>query len=282
MTGKNPRTEAPTIENSFTIDASVEAVWKALADADELTRWFPMEAHVTPGPGGSISMAWRETYQGEGRIKIWEPNRRLSYSFPQPDGADTASVPPTMVDFQLEGRGGKTHLRMVHSGFGGHEGWKNEYDGIRRGWDFELRGLRHYLEHHPGKPREVVWARAQIGVPLEEAWSRLFGPDGFLKEGKLEKPGEGDRYEIQAATGDRFEGIVHIYGPPKDFCATVDNMNMAFLRFRLDPAGAGGSGAESDRFEVNLWLSTYGIPKEQVLAIEGRWNDLLGKLFPES
>ena len=59
-------------------------------------------------------------------------------------------------------------------------------------------------------------------------------------------------------------------------------MNMAFLRFRLDPFGACGSDADQGRYEINLWLSTYGLPKDQVQAFEGRWNDLLGKLFPKS
>ena len=45
-----------TIEKELEIDAPIEAVWKALTDAEELTNWFPLEARVKPGVGGSI---WR-------------------------------------------------------------------------------------------------------------------------------------------------------------------------------------------------------------------------------
>ena len=35
-----------------------DIVWKALAEAEELARWFPLEARVTPGVGGSIWLSW--------------------------------------------------------------------------------------------------------------------------------------------------------------------------------------------------------------------------------
>lgn len=33
-------------------------VWRALTEAEELTRWFPLQARVTPGEGGEIWMSW--------------------------------------------------------------------------------------------------------------------------------------------------------------------------------------------------------------------------------
>lgn len=41
------------IEKEIEINAPLEDVWKALTDANELARWFPLEARVTPGPGGT-------------------------------------------------------------------------------------------------------------------------------------------------------------------------------------------------------------------------------------
>ena len=41
-------------EMSIDIEATPEHVWKALTDAAELTRWFPLQARVTPGTGGSM------------------------------------------------------------------------------------------------------------------------------------------------------------------------------------------------------------------------------------
>lgn len=36
------------------IEAPIERVWRALTEAAELERWFPLEARVEPGEGGSI------------------------------------------------------------------------------------------------------------------------------------------------------------------------------------------------------------------------------------
>ena len=52
--------ETRAVEREIEIDAPLAAVWKALTDADELTRWFPLNAGVTPGVGGSVWMSWTE------------------------------------------------------------------------------------------------------------------------------------------------------------------------------------------------------------------------------
>ena len=41
-TGKATRTQ----QHEIVIDAPLEAVWKAITDAEELTRWFVQEASV--------------------------------------------------------------------------------------------------------------------------------------------------------------------------------------------------------------------------------------------
>ncbi|HXJ05862.1 MAG TPA: hypothetical protein VNH65_12235 [Candidatus Acidoferrum sp.] len=39
------------LEKEAVIDGPVEEVWKAPTDANELARWFPLEARVTSGSG---------------------------------------------------------------------------------------------------------------------------------------------------------------------------------------------------------------------------------------
>lgn len=280
-----------TIEMKLEIQAPVEAVWKALTDAEELTRWFPMKATVKPGAGGYIRQSWRDYWEGENPIEIWEPNRRLRLIWPTvaKSGsqleADTAGMEPTSgpggvpvaADFYLEGRGGVTVLRLVHSGFGVGGTWDEMYDGIRRGWNFELRGLRHYLEKHLGTPRLVVWARQALGTSVEEGWKRLMGREGLVREGSLGGKKEGDRYSITTATGDRMEGTVYVLDPPKDLCATVENMNGALLRLRLD----NGCGSQASP-EANFWVSCYGLSQKEVDAFEERVASLLRRLHPEA
>ncbi|MFW6084618.1 MAG: SRPBCC family protein, partial [Gemmatimonadota bacterium] len=76
-TTTNTRSASGRIE----LDASPERVWKALTDAADLVRWFPLEARVEPGEGGSVHMSWKNEYAGTSEILTWEPNERLAISW---------------------------------------------------------------------------------------------------------------------------------------------------------------------------------------------------------
>ena len=55
-------TDTRSATGRIELHASPEAVWKALTDAAELVRWFPLEARVEPGEGGSIFMSWKNEH----------------------------------------------------------------------------------------------------------------------------------------------------------------------------------------------------------------------------
>lgn len=75
MTDEQPKTRS--IVHEIEIDAPIETVWKALTEAEELTRWFSELARVTPGVGGSYWVSWGEGQSGESRVEAWEPGRRI-------------------------------------------------------------------------------------------------------------------------------------------------------------------------------------------------------------
>ncbi|MGH9858845.1 MAG: SRPBCC family protein, partial [Candidatus Acidiferrales bacterium] len=52
----NAPRQTRSVEETIEINAPVEAVWKALTDAEELTRWFPLKAGENPD--GTVWMAW--------------------------------------------------------------------------------------------------------------------------------------------------------------------------------------------------------------------------------
>lgn len=63
---------------SIDIEATPEHVWKALTDAGELTRWFPLQARVTPGTGGRMFWGWDNHWAWESQIEVWELHKRLT------------------------------------------------------------------------------------------------------------------------------------------------------------------------------------------------------------
>jgi len=275
MSKQGEKTGTRSLDTSIEIKAPVEAVWKALTDASELTRWFPPDARVTPEVGGSLWWSWGKEFEWESRIEVWEPQRHLraTYTSPPHAGAGTGQALPLVMDFYLEAAGGQTVLRLVHSGFGATADWDEEYDGVRRGWAVELRCLRHYLEHHQGTPRQLAWTVHPISLPFPEAWAWIMSPAGLLREGSLDGLREGDPYSAVAATGDALEGVVHVLLPPRDFSASVKDLNNALFRIHFE--------AILGLRQIWVWLSAYGLPQKDVDAFGARWQNLVETLFPE-
>ena len=80
------------------------------------------------------------------------------------------------------------------------------YDAFGGGWDFELRGLRHYLEHHAGVPRLVVLARGPRAVPARESWR---SPSGSPRIASAQRGVAdcGARRAVHCATGERPKAV---------------------------------------------------------------------------
>ena len=249
------------VSREIAISASVDAVWNALTDANELTRWFPPEARVEPGAGGSMWRAWQSGEEVEERIDRWEPNTHLRTV------GLTGAWNGIATDYYLTSRGGTTVLRVVSSGFGVDAEWDSLYDAFGGGWDFELRGLRHYLEHHAGTPRQIALVHGRRPATAAQSWRRLLGPGGWMGTLGLSELSAGDRYAAELATGQRISGIAKLWQQPHQFAATVDQFNNAYLR--VDTRCIGDAGAPW------IWLSTYGVPAEDIRIVERTWQATL-------
>lgn len=253
-------TERPTraVAREITIASPVDAVWRALTDADELTRWFPPRARVEPGVSGHLWRAWQSGEEIEERILRWEPNVHL-----QTVGL-VGAWKDIVTDYHLTTTRGRTVLRVVSSGFGLDADWDMLYEAFGGGWDFELCGLRHYLEHHAGTPRLVVFARGSRALSAAESWRRLMSPGGWIGTQGLTSGPERQPYALQLADGRNLSGEVYVWQPPRQFAASVAELNNAYLR--VDTRCLGEVGTPM------IWLSTYGVPAETVRKIERDWQ----------
>ena len=258
-------------DERITIAATAEAVWRALTDLQEMTRWFPLEAGANAD--GTAWMGWRDQFRFSGRVEAAEKERYLRTV---PVFAPGMEPPVKMAtEFYLEAaQGGATTVRVVQSGFLADARWDEEYDGTRRGWQFQMRSLKHYLEQHAGVPRIVAWARKLISVPQDEAWRRVMGPHGI--GANLAAAQVGDTFRFVTSDADAFEGELQMLNPPKDCSGTVVNWNNALLRVQCDHLPLRGYS------DAQLWLATWGVPGARVASLEGRWVAMLDRLFQES
>ena len=265
-----------TFEMFLNIDAPIDAVWRALTEADEITRWFSTSATVEPRPGGTYDISWGGEWNWPMEIADWQPPTRLRLidRSARPfdvDGQPLADAKPVelVLEFTLESQGNRTSLRLVHSGFGTGANWDEEIDGISHGWPVELRILRHYLEHHAGKARQHVWVRATAKTTASRLWEALISPDGVVVDGSVAYLHGGDRARFRLATGDTIDGRVIAAFPPYHLAIAVDNMGGAVLDLQAFEAGG--------RAIAGIVLSSWSATTADIESFERRAQAALGR-----
>ncbi len=145
MAEKKPATRSH--EHEIEIGVPARVVWRALTEPKTLTRWYVEKADVEPRQGGRYRLSWGAEGDGEARIDVWEPNRRLRLVHlpfegapPMPDGC------AIVEDFTLEEEDGTTLLRLVNSGIPETPEWDGFFTGTDSGWDGYFEFLRDMLE----------------------------------------------------------------------------------------------------------------------------------------
>jgi uncharacterized protein YndB with AHSA1/START domain len=207
-TSEKPR--AKVFEHSIHLDAHVAEVWRAISDGEELKRWFPTDARVKPGVGGSVFLSWGPACEGEAPITLWEPGRALGWTQTHP-GDNGAPVQISSQFFiQADPERGGTVLKVVQSGFADGSRWDDMYDSIANGWKFEFKSLRHYLSRHKGESRASLSNPIQAPLSVAQAWRKLAAPPprGLLKRGSLDGYIEGDFFEFTGPDDRVYRGIV--------------------------------------------------------------------------
>ncbi len=252
-----------TIEQHVDLAASPEAVFRALTDAAEITRWFAPDAKVTPGQGGKIWIAWPGGMEGESDIEVWDPPRRVKLRNKVPGETQPSLV---AVDYRIEARkdGGST-LRLVHSGFGAGAEFDREYDETTRGWLTFFGNLRHYLARHGGVPCRQLQLPTMIQASIADAYETLLSRLGVSASGLQ----AGDRFE-GALGGERIFGRVDAALPPYSFGLVVEPWNDAMLRVNFEHCGG----------PLMAWAVVlgYGVADERLDSIEAALKSVLATL----
>jgi uncharacterized protein YndB with AHSA1/START domain len=264
MESREPETRS--IEVTTEIAAPADVVWRALTEAEQLENWFPLNAQVEPGVGGSIRVSWGGASAYGSRITTWEPGRHLQLTDQEAD--PQAGLPlPIVQDYYLEGKGGTTVLRFVHSGFSPDAQWDEMFDTMSSGWAYFFYNLRHYLERHRGVPRAMVWRRQPVsGMPRAEAWPALL--DALDAGGAA---GTGDTVLLPLA-GERLEGEIVQWKPPVHLAARIPDLNDALLFVEFE--------SSAEKWHAGFWLSMYGVEAGRVEALQRSLDALTEGLLP--
>lgn len=258
-------------EMSLEIAAERSQVWKAIAEADHVSRWFAPDVDMETRAGGDVRWSWRGLHDWPLTVEQVREGEFLRMRYASSVATDDGAA-PLFVDWELSGSGGTTTLRLVHHGFGPEAEFDAEYDGISQGWPVELRSLRNYVENHFGQTRRLAWSLAGIDLDLDEAWRRLSGPDGLGCGADVQALSEGDAFEFTTADGDRFAGHV-LCAFPRELSGRLTSHGDAFLRVGVEVCG--GSP------QIWLWLATYGADASAAEGVQQRWDAMLARVFAD-
>ncbi|MGE3172094.1 MAG: SRPBCC domain-containing protein [Planctomycetota bacterium] len=255
-------------EMEIDIAAPRDAVWQALAEQEELERWFAPDAEVTPGVGGAVTWRWGDLHDWISTIEVYTPGDHLRLRYDSAVPAAGGGMRPLFVDFHLEGAGGTTTLRLVHSGFGPEASFDAEFDGISGGWPVELRSLRLYLERHRGRDRQLAWARRSTQVEPEALWRALIG-DGGLQAPKLTALAEGATFRVDVAGAGAIAGRALFVPGAREFSGVAQSLGDGWFRAHCERwAGA---------TQCWLWLALYDRPDAEVQRFCAAFERLLDR-----
>ncbi len=259
-----------TFETRLSIQAPREAVWRALTEAREIARWFAPTVEAEPRVGGRLVWQWGQQHVWPQTIEVFEPGQHLRTRYDSGVAGADGKKRPLFVDFHLEGHGGVTALRLVHSGFGPEASFDEEFDGISGGWSVELRSLRLYLEQHRGRDRMLAWSTRSSTLSAGEAWQRLTGVSG-LAVGALPSLSEGERFGLEVPGAGVIQGRALASPSQREFSGVVDNLDRGWFRVHCEHWG----GAT----HAWLWLAIYEGPKDRVARFQGAFDAVLDRVF---
>jgi len=142
------------IEKRVTLRAPRSGVWRAIANADEFSRWFGAKLSGAFAPGarlkGPITIKGYEHLTLEVTVERVKPERLMSFRW-HPNAIDPkrdySSEPSTVVTFTLEDAEGGTLLTVVETGFDGIPLSRRAeaFRGNDAGWAAQMVNIEQYL-----------------------------------------------------------------------------------------------------------------------------------------
>ncbi len=248
---------ARTQTHEIVLDGTPEEVWRLLSEADGITRWFAPEARVKDG---KLWLSYGPGMEGEGKIHLSEPGKAFGWT--------ESGAMPKVVEFYLEGDGGKTRLRLVQSGFGEGAEFDSEYEAVNGGWRTYLAAMAFGLLHHKGDACTQVAKMSMLPGKREDLIEKLSSLLGFAKSlGALPLGGE---YEANLGALGRVQGVRLDPDKPGYYLLTLENWERSLMGLFVESFG--------DQLAVTQQWYLFGGAQEKAEAVQGaiaQWMERL-------
>ncbi|HZB17514.1 MAG TPA: SRPBCC domain-containing protein [Nitrososphaeraceae archaeon] len=137
------------IKKEIVINASVDKVFLALIDPEQLTQWFPNIATIEQWAGGKVFFRFSKQVTKEkkdhdiiGTIISIIPNKEISYTWnftTKPEYNKNTIVTWKLAHLDND----KTKITLIHSGFTNLD--RIQYDEHNEGWDWYTKRLENFV-----------------------------------------------------------------------------------------------------------------------------------------
>ena len=139
--------ESRTINQAMTLNMSLESVFKAFTDADEMMRWWPSQVESDPRTGGQFKFTFENNpadapvHVREGAYVNMVENEQISYPWNIP-----GFPPVTMVEVNFSSAGDSTTVDLTHSGWPTGAETDEIFTMHDQGWAGFLQNLKIVME----------------------------------------------------------------------------------------------------------------------------------------
>ena len=136
---------------SYYFEAPPRKVFQALIEPKMLVKWFLSDAELEARQGGSYAFDWKGGYRMTGRVRRFEVDRAVSFSWT--DKLKSGEVAKTTASFEVTAKGGGTLLKLRHSGFKDTE----HFAECSSRWAYYLTNMKSVLDHDKDLRSKYDW-----------------------------------------------------------------------------------------------------------------------------
>ena len=133
------------IRQQVRLNVSIERVWTALTDADELQRWYGREVDIAARIGGHLKATLHDDSVIDAVIDVFMPPRRLRFAQRTPDGEGPLPSGPVSEEITLLQDRDSVLLTVNVKGIPADEDWEGFYRRTEQHWETSLGELRKLL-----------------------------------------------------------------------------------------------------------------------------------------
>lgn len=239
------------------IEASPEAIWKAIATGPGIASWFMgMESEFDERVGGEVRTKMGDKMVPIAKLTAWDPPKHFATKGENPFGPGS---PPIGYEWTVEAKdGGKCTLRLVQTLFTDEDSWDSQLGDTENGWASFFHILRNYVERHADQPTGIVQAMGPMQGSKDEAFERITDALGL---GHLEKG---------ASISCKVDGAPSFSGEIEDVVHARSSRVMIRLEQPFPGTGWIGVGPISDKVTAMCSLYYYGEGAAEASARDGK------------